>query len=111
MSPSDEHLGTSDRAQIGGRKSARGNGVRQSVGANGWPRIDGPESVARFGGAIRWAQCSAIVRWSQGRMVSTRDVVSVWSCGQDGPLLSTATRRGWWWRDWAKYGAPESYRQ
>src|SRR6266480_3507473 len=47
----------------------------------------------------------------QSAMVSTREVVSSWSCGQSGPSCSTATSSGAWWSRSRKYGAPESYRQ
>ena len=44
-------------------------------------------------------------------MLSTREVVSCWVCGQLGPLLSTATSLGGDHRLSTKYGAPESYGQ
>lgn len=43
--------------------------------------------------------------------LSTLELVSTWSCGQPGPVLSIETSCGAPFLDWEKYGAPESYVQ
>src|SRR3954465_3138624 len=121
MSPSDEHLGTSARAQVGGRKSGRGNrrgaiGGREWVAANRWardsvgsvlgdrpvePGQDGVDAGRGLGLVVRAGRAAAL----------HRDPTRPGGGGRGGPRPPPATGRGRWWRDWAKYGAPESYRQ